>query len=236
MSIPLVFLPDMMCDSRAFWPQMNELSARWTITVAPVTRAARFEAIASELLTELPVRFALFGLNFGATVAMDILRQAPDRIDRLCLMGGSPLPEAPAQAAAREDAIIAAQAGRLQDAVDTIRPSQLLAEGPNRPLTKALLGEMARDLGADVFVRQVRAMQRARDQQAILRRAKVSTLIACGADDRVTPLKRHQFVAELMPNAQLHVIENAGHMAPLEQPAQVTTMLENWLQAPLVLR
>ncbi|MEC7257051.1 MAG: alpha/beta hydrolase [Pseudomonadota bacterium] len=204
--------------------------------MAPVTRAARFEAIASELLSELPARFALFGLNFGATVAMDILRQAPERVDRLCLMGGSPLPESPAQAAAREDAIIAAQSGRLQDSVDMLRPLHALVDGPNRALTRALLGEMARDLGAEVFVRQARAMQRARDQQAVLRRAKVSTLIACGADDPVTPLKRHQFVAELMPNARLHVIENAGHMAPLEQPAQVTAMIDAWLRAPMVLR
>lgn len=236
MGIPLVFLPDLMCDSRVFWPQLNALSAEWTITVAPVTRAARFEAIASELLSELPARFALFGLNFGATVAMDILRQAPERVDRLCLMGGSPLPEAPAQAAAREDAIIAAQSGRLPDAVDMLRPLHALVDGPNRALTRALLGEMARDLGAEVFVRQARAMQRARDQQAVLRRAKVSTLIACGADDTVTPLKRHQFVAELMPNARLHVIENVGHMAPLEQPAQVTAMIDAWMRAPLVLR
>ena len=65
MAEPLVLLPGMMCDARLFGPQIAELSADTTITVAPVTRGERIEEIASGLLDELPARFALAGIEHG---------------------------------------------------------------------------------------------------------------------------------------------------------------------------
>ena len=79
-------------------------------------------------------------------------------------------------------------------------------------------------------------MQKRPDQQATLRRAKVPTLLICGADDEHTPVRRHEFIGTLMSNAQLLVVEGAGHLPPLERPAVVTHALREWLDAPFVLR
>ena len=67
-------------------------------------------------------------------------------------------------------------------------------------------------------------------------RCNVPALIACGEADTLTPVKRHVFLAELMPNAEFHVIPEAGHLPPLEQPIATSNMLKDWLTAPLVLR
>ncbi|MDK3016067.1 alpha/beta fold hydrolase [Pseudodonghicola flavimaris] len=232
MAEPLVLLPGLMGDARVFAPQINSLSRERAVMIAPVTQGERVEEIASNLIDQLPQRFALAGLGLGGIVAMEILRRVPDRVARLCLMGTNPLAETPAEAAAREPLIVRARAGRLEDVMREALPPEALAPGPGRMAVLGQIASMAADLGPEVFVRQSRALQRRRDQQSTLRKFKVPTLILCGAHDRLAPVKRHSFMAELMQQAWLEVIEEAGHLPPLEAPEATTAALRHWLQAP----
>jgi|TARA_B110000908_G_C10210517_1_gene429975 pimeloyl-ACP methyl ester carboxylesterase len=236
MAEPLVFLPGMMCDARLFGPQIAELSADHCVMVAPVTQGERIEEIASGLLDQLPARFALAGLSMGGIVAMELLRRAPDRITRIALMDTNPLAETPPVAAAREPQIVGVRTGRLEQVMrDEMKP-HYLAPGPHRAEVLELVMDMALALGADTFVRQSRALQRRRDQQGTLRKCKVPTLVLCGAHDALCPVKRHTFMAELIPYAKLVVLENAGHLPTLETPAETTQALRDWLKQPLILQ
>ncbi|MEL7164110.1 MAG: alpha/beta fold hydrolase [Pseudomonadota bacterium] len=236
MAEPLVLLPGLMCDARLFGPQIAEMSADTAVTVAPITRGERIEEIASGLLDELPARFALAGLSMGGIVAMELLRRAPDRITRLALMDTNPQAETPQVAAMREPQIVKVRAGRLDDVMrDEMKP-KYLAPGPYRDQILDLVLDMARSLGPDVFIRQSRALQRRRDQQATLRKCKVPTLILCGAHDALCPVKRHTFMAELIEGAELRIIESAGHLPTLEAPDETTTALRAWMAQPLMLR
>lgn len=236
MSEPLVFLPGMMCNARVFAPQVTALSRDHVVTVAPITLGERIEEIASAILPLLPHKFALAGLSMGGIVAMEILRKAPDRVTRLALMDTNALAETPASAAAYEPLIIGAKAGRLDDMMRQMMRPEYLAPGSQRVEVLNSFLEMARDLGPDVFIRQIRALQRRRDQQATLRKCKCPTLVMCGELDGLTPLKRHTFMADLIPYADLKVIPDAGHLPTLEQPERVTAVLRDWLKQPLVLR
>lgn len=236
MAEPLVLLPGMMCDARLFGPQIAELSSEFSVMVSPVTRGERIEEIASGLLDELPQRFALAGLSMGGIVAMEILRRAPDRVTRLALMDTNPLAETPQVAAAREPQIVKVRTGRMHEVMrDEMKPNYL-APGPYRNEILDLVMDMSAALGPDVFVRQSRALQRRRDQQLTLRKCKVPTLVLCGAHDELCPVKRHSFMAELIPGAELKVLEDAGHLPTLEMPAETTQALRDWLKQPLVLR
>lgn len=232
MTEPLVLVPGMMCDARVFGPQINALSRDRAVTVAPLTFGERIEEIASNILDQLPQRFALAGLSMGGIVAMEILRRVPGRISRICLMDTNPLDETPAVAAAREPMIARARAGKLDEVMREAMPPDFLAPGPGRMQALNLIYQMAADLGPDVFVRQSRALQRRRDQQATLRKCQVPALILCGALDPLTPVKRHTFMADLMPRAELRIIEEAGHIPPLERPDETTAALRDWLALP----
>ena len=231
---PLVLLPGMMCDARLFGPQSAELSSQMPVMAAPVSQGERIEEIASDLLGALPARFALAGLSMGGIVAMEILRRAPDRVSRLALLDTNPLAETPVVAANREPQIIKVRAGRLMEVMrDEMKPNYL-APGPQRADVMALVMDMAEVLGPEVFVRQSRALQRRRDQQVTLRKCQVPTLILCGAHDALCPVKRHAFMAELIPGAELRVIEEAGHLPTLECPEQTTAALRDWMRRPAV--
>jgi pimeloyl-ACP methyl ester carboxylesterase len=233
---PLVFLPGMMCDFRLFLPQLLAMGQERVISVAPISGASSVGALAALVLEGAPQRFALAGLSMGGIVAMEVLRRAPERVTRLALMDTNPLPETPQTAAAREPHIIGVQAGRLAEIMREEMKPRYLAPGPRRPEVLATVMDMALALGPQVFVAQSRALQRRPDQQKTLRQSRVPTLVLCGEHDALCPVKRHEFMAELIPNARLVVVPDAGHLPTLEQPEAVTEALRDWLAMPLVLR
>jgi len=228
MTEPLVLLPGMMCDARLFLPQVVALSSDTTVQVAPITMAASIDEIAKSVIAQAPATFALAGLAMGGIVAMEVLRRVPDRITRLALMDTNCQNEPPSVAAAREAQIIGAKSGRLADVMRDQIISACLAPGPQRNEVLNIVEDMALDLGPEVFVRQSRALQRRLDQQATLRRAKTPTLVLCGEYDALCPVRRHEFIAHLMPNARLEVIAGAGHLPTLEQPQVTTGLLRRW--------
>jgi len=56
-----------------------------------------------------------------------------------------------------------------------------------------------------------------------------NTLVICGEDDQMTPVRYAQYLSSFMPNARLNVIPNAGHMVMLEQPLLVANSLQSFL-------
>ncbi|MDJ0827382.1 MAG: alpha/beta hydrolase [Rhodobacter sp.] len=229
---PLVLLPGMMCDARLFLPQIAALSADTAVQVAPITQGETIEEIAKSVVATAPERFALAGLSMGGIVAMEVLRIAPDRVTRIALMDTNCQAEMPNVAAAREPQIVRVKAGRLAEVMrDEMKPNYL-APGPRRLEVLDIVMEMALELGPEVFIRQSRALQRRPDQQATLRKSKTRALILCGEHDALCPIRRHEFMAHLMPNAELQVIPEAGHLPTLEHPRIVTDLLRRWLSSP----
>ncbi|MEM6825435.1 MAG: alpha/beta fold hydrolase [Pseudomonadota bacterium] len=235
MPAPVVLIPDRLCDARIFAPQIAALSATRAVHVAPITRGASIEEIAGAVLEDAPDRFALAGLAMGGTVALDVLRQRPDRVLRLALLDTSPLPETPQIAASREPQIVAARSDRLLDVVrEELLPSYLAA-GPRRGEVRKVALAMAEALGPEVFVRQTRALQRRPDPQSVLKSVKVPTLVLCGREDAVCPVRHHELMATLAPGATLEIIDGAGHLPTLEAPEATNAALERWLSGTLLL-
>jgi pimeloyl-ACP methyl ester carboxylesterase len=58
---------------------------------------------------------------------------------------------------------------------------------------------------------------------------RVSTLVLCGSEDLLTPLRSSQFLAGAIPIAALKVIPEAGHMVMLEKPKEVASALQDYL-------
>ncbi|MCK0096294.1 alpha/beta hydrolase [Yoonia sp. F2084L] len=232
----LVMIPPMLSDARIFAPQMQVLSRAHAVMVAPPTCGERIEEIASQILSWSPSKFALCGMGMGGMVAMELLRRAPERITRIALLSTSPQADTPEAAAAREPHIIAARAGRWDDVLQHEINSTWMAPSTDKVDLVRQLTEMGRDMGPDVYVKQARAMQRRKDQQATLRQVQQPVAVICGRHDGQYHLKRHEFLAELIPYAQLEIIEGAGYLPTLEAPDATTDALERWMAQPLMLR
>jgi pimeloyl-ACP methyl ester carboxylesterase len=228
---PLLLIPGMMCDGRLFGPQIAAFSAQRTIIVAQIGACDRVEALAASVLADAPARFALAGLSMGGMIAMEMLRQAPDRIERLALLDTNPLAEADDVKAQRDLQMATVRAGGLADLMRQDLIPRYLAEGPGSDAIAALCYEMAMAMGAGVFKNQSRALQTRPDQQDTLRGYAAPALVLCGRQDGLAPVARHQLMAQLITGATLQIVEGAGHLPTLEQPAQTNHHFARWLSA-----
>jgi len=229
MKEPLLLLPGMMCDARIFTPQIATFSVDRPVMVAPLTGRTSFGELAEDILAHAPPRFALAGLSMGGITAMEIIKQAPERITRLALMDTNPLAEPADRAAERDSQIERVRVGGLRSVIrDEMKPNYL-TDGPNKGRILDLCMAMAETLGAGVFADQSRALQQRPDQCDTLRAVRVPTLILCGEDDTLCPLERHEMMRDLISGARLAVIPGAGHLTILEQPERTNEELKQWL-------
>ncbi|MFN3644034.1 MAG: alpha/beta fold hydrolase [Gemmobacter sp.] len=227
---PLVLIPGMMCDARLYAPQIAALNRR-PVMVAPCTEGDSMAGLAAAVLAAAPPRFALAGLSMGGIVAMEVVRQAPDRVERLCLMDTNAKAESDAIRATRGPQVDRVMAGGLETVMrDEMMPAYL-DPGADRPDIRDLCLDMALALGPEVFARQSQALATRPDQQATLAAWTGPALVLCGAADRLCPLHRHEAMHALMPQSRLAVIAGAGHLPTLEQPEATTAEIRAWLDA-----
>ncbi|MDA0892376.1 MAG: alpha/beta hydrolase, partial [Proteobacteria bacterium] len=111
---PLLFLPGMMCDARLFAPQIASLSVYLPVMVSPLVGADTIEKLASNVLQSAPSHFALAGLSMGGIVAMEVVRQAPERVTHLALLDTNPFAENHSVKLRRAPQIQKVRAGRLE--------------------------------------------------------------------------------------------------------------------------
>ncbi|PZQ96759.1 MAG: alpha/beta hydrolase [Cereibacter sphaeroides] len=235
MTEPLLLLPGLACDARVFFHQIVSLSLSRAVMVLPL-KGAIVEEMSQAVLAQAPPRFALCGTGLGGTVALDVIRRAPERVTRVVLISTDPFSETPQAAAAREARIVAARAGRVREAMTSELPAAALFNGAARAEVQEVVGDMARVLGADAFISQSRAMQRRPDHQKTLRRFLLPALMIAGAADMLVPPRRQEFTSELMPKGRFMLVNDAGHLPTMESPEAVSEAVDAFLDEPLMLR
>lgn len=227
---PLVLLPGHMADEGLWDHQARHLAELAPVTVADLSRHDSLAGMADAVLAAAPPRFALAGLSMGGYLAFEILRQAPERVERLALLDTSARPDTPEQRDRRHRFMAMGERGELDAVMQAYMP---IFVHPDRLADAALvdgLMAMARRIGAAGFLNQQKAMLGRPDSRAQLGAVAMPTLVLCGRQDALTPLAAHQEMAAGIPGARLVVIEDSGHMTPLERPQAVTAVLRYWLQ------
>jgi len=226
----LCLVPGMMCDGRLFAPQVEALGADHDIVIGDITGADTVSALAESLLEGLPDRFNLAGLSMGGIVAQEMARKAPERVMRLGLMATSYRPDSDKHRAYRDAQIASVRAGGLRDLfVSEMKPRYLAEANRSDAGLNTLFVEMALALGPDVFERQSLALRGRPDQTGTLSGYTGPSLVLCGAEDRMCPPAIHEQMAALLPDAELVIVEGAGHIATLEAPAAVNAALGAWM-------
>ena len=67
------------------------------------------------------------------------------------------------------------------------------------------------------------------DVRGFLPSIRVPTLVVVGRDDVISPVDEMRTIAKAIPGAEFHIVEGAGHMAPLELPADFNAVLKRFL-------
>lgn len=224
----LLLLPGLLNDAELWHAQRAALGGIAECVVGDLTRADSMRALALQLLDRLPPRFALAGFSLGGYVAQEILRIAPERVERLALLDTSARADAPERVAQRRAQDASVRAGSTFHGFGERLMRHYVH--PSRWQDEALLERvrgMTQRLGVEVFLRQNRLQRQ--DGRAVLRAYGGPVLVLCGEDDAITPPALHEEMAALAPHAQLVRVPMCGHLSPLEQPQAVSDALHNWL-------
>lgn len=227
--LEVVFLPGLLCDERLWADQVEALGDIAHTTVARLDTADSMEAMATLALNQAPAgAFMLVGMSMGGYVAFEMMRQQPQRILGLALVSTSARPDMPETIEARR-AQMRLAGYDLGIVIDQMLPKLVHPDHLNDGRSAGVMRSMAEEMGAEVFKRQEEAIIGRPDSRPTLGDINCPTLVMCGRDDQTTPPELHTEIADAIPGAHLSIIEHCGHLAPLEQPEQVTRELRSWL-------
>jgi len=228
----LVLIPGLLCDAVLWRNQIAALSDLADCWVADHTRSDSMSAIAADVLREAPSeRFALAGLSMGGYIALEVMRQAGPRVSRLALLDTSARADAPDQSQRRLALISLARRGRFLGVTQALVPLFLHpAHVADRELVTTVI-RMARNTGADAFIREEQAIIGRADSVPLLAGIRCPTLVLCGRQDTVTPVEHHEEIAGRIAGSRLEIVEDCGHLSTLECPAEVSAALRRWLSA-----
>jgi pimeloyl-ACP methyl ester carboxylesterase len=175
-----------------------------------------------ELLDALQIDepVVLAGLSMGGYVAMDLVARYPSRFRGLMLIDTRGTADTPEAAANREELARAVEAsGSVRQVVDAMVPKLFSDETRARradlipPVREGMEKTKPRGVAG-----ALRGMAQRPDRMADLATFALPTLIMVGAHDAITPVDESRTMAGVLPNAQLVVVPNAGHLSPLENP------------------
>ncbi len=240
---PVVLLSNSLGTSAAMWdPQVAALSpycrvlryehrghggapapgGAWTVADLAADALALLDALGLETV-------AVAGLSLGGMVAMSLAARHPARVSRLALLCTAPSLPPPSAWQERAQTV---RAGGLAPLVPAQLGRWFTPGFPDRhPEVAALVTAMFSVADAGAYAACCEAIG-AMDQRESVTSIAAPTLVVAGAADPVTPPAVALSLAAAIPGAALAVVPGAAHLATLEQPEQVGSLLVDHLVGP----
>jgi pimeloyl-ACP methyl ester carboxylesterase len=228
--LPIVLIPGLGCSARLYADQVPALWRFGPVTIADHTRGDSIPAIASGILATAPPSFALAGLSMGGYIALEIMRQAPQRVAKLALLDTGARADTPEQTARRQAPMELARTGRFAQVAEEAFIFFVHQDRHGDVALKALVKAMADDNGADVYLRHQRAIIGRPDSRPSLAAIACPTLVLVGDVDKATPPELSQEIAAAIAGSRLVVIAACGHLSTMEQPDAVTNAMVEWMR------
>jgi pimeloyl-ACP methyl ester carboxylesterase len=227
----LYLLPGLLCDERVWQHQQQNLRSVVDIRIPDFKHHDSLDAMAAAVLAAAPPQFYLAGHSMGSRVALAILAKAPQRILKLALLDTGLHPAAAGEQGKRQALIdLAANEGMAALARSWGPPMVHPARQSDAVFMQSIY-DMVESYTVESFRNQARALLQRPDATPFLAKAPSGTLLLCGREDAWSPPSQHEEIARALPDhPPVVLIDNSGHMAPMEQPEAVTAAMRNWLQ------
>jgi pimeloyl-ACP methyl ester carboxylesterase len=226
MTSELVLLPGLICDARLWRDVIAGLDAR--CSVADLTQDDSIADMAARTLAAAPARFALAGLSMGGYVALEIMRQAPERVTHLALLDTSARADDEARKQTRRKGIEMVGQGKFIGVSRGLLASLIAPQHMGMPVARDVQA-MSERVGQAAYLRQQVAIMNRVDSRAGLGDIKVPTLVGVGEADKLTPPELAEEMAAGIAGAELVRFPDSAHLPTMENPGAVVDAMERWL-------
>jgi len=225
----LYLLPGLLCDKDAWQYQQAALSDSIDVRIPDFRGIDSLGKMADMVLADAPQRFSVAGHSMGGRVGLELIHTAPQRIENLILLSVGAHPVNDDECEQRSSLVEeAASIGMDRYAVSWANLMLGYQAEENR-ITRKCIETMARRQSLDDFIAHITAGLGRSDQSLYLAHIPIPVLLIVGEKDTWSPVIQHQAIKQKIPDAELVIVPNAGHMVILDQPEVVSRHIKRWL-------
>lgn len=228
---PVVFFPGTLCDERIFNPCWSHLdiNMRAFVPLQWAEDLAQMKMLSQDRLDYFEQPVHLVGFSMGGYLAALTALQNKPRIASLTLIGSACNALPKSELAMREKTLGLIKRNQYKGLPEKylnsyFHPSNQQTDGP-----KQIVKQMERDLGSSVLAAQMRATQPRENLIPKLAKCDFPIYLIHGEQDNLVSQTTLDVMQQGLPNSQLSLVENAGHMLPIEQPLELAKHLAQFL-------
>jgi pimeloyl-ACP methyl ester carboxylesterase len=223
-----ILLHGLLCDADTWSDFIGPLSRTGHVLAARLSGIGSLPGAAQAVLEQAAGPLVVVGHSMGGRVALEMARQAPERVRGLVLMNTGYRGLGEGEIAKRQAIADAARAGGIAAIADDWLDGMIAPDTRGDAALMARMRAMVLRSTVDSFTGQIQALVERPDAADLLPRIACPALLMSGTHDRWSPLSRHEDMARRIPGAELGAIEGAGHMAPFEAPAACVARILDW--------
>lgn len=225
----LYILPGLLCDGSIFTHQKEGLADICDVRSPDFRGFDSIVAMAQHVLDNAPRKFSLAGFSMGGRVALQVMRLAPERVERLCLFDTGATAEPAGGTEKRKPLVeLAYKKGMSALAAFWLPPMLAPRRREDEAFKKPLVDMILRNSPED-HEKQIKALVERPDATPLLPTLKCPVLVICGAQDEWSTPEQHREMAAAIPGAELAIIEDAGHFISVEQPEEFTQLMRRFM-------
>jgi pimeloyl-ACP methyl ester carboxylesterase len=233
----LVLLSSLGCDARVWRPVGEQLKDRFTTIYSKTWNQVDVHAGAQLMwrtIGELGVSVAgVAGFSAGGYVALDFLRNWPEKVRAVALLDTTAFADDPERLAQGREMSYKIRGGGLEEVLDALSAATLTPANAAGGTIRDLIRAMGRELGTEIFLSDLEATLKRGSYADVLRLIRVPALFVYGELDTVTPPEVGRRMAAQVPGSRFELIPGVAHMSILENPDRVAEILRDFFGTSL---
>ncbi|PIT48593.1 alpha/beta hydrolase [Snodgrassella communis] len=224
--LPWMCISGFMLDETLWDDMQSSLAMPQSVQCVALANGDSIAAMADDIAAKAPERFVAIGFSLGGYVARALAAKYPQRVAALVLIATSLREDTPEQRAAKLNALHMQKHLHFRGLGHKAIMQTLRPDNQNNQVLITRIRHMGERLGFDVLSRQSLLNRATPDGQKI----SCPTLIIAAAQDQMRSLDEVRELQEFIPQASMKIIEDSGHMLPLEQPQLLAETISCWVQ------
>ena len=223
-----ILIPGTWCDGRIWQTQIEMLKDAGINAVALDTSSFdSIESLTRAVLAQAPRRFSVAGFSSGGYCALDLVRQAPERVDRLALVATQA--SAVDEATEKPQTLAMLNAARINPITNVVRsmlPGLLANAGQEH--VRHVIEAMAISVGIGGLENQVKALLNRCDSTSLLPSITQRTLVVAGEHDALIHAEQQRIMTYQIRHSSFVLFSGVGHMIPIENPVGLGKLMVDW--------
>jgi 3-oxoadipate enol-lactonase len=242
-TIPIVFLHGFPFDKSMWREQLDYLKPTHRVIACDIRGFGKstdeeshlsMDLFANDLILFIDKlgleKVIICGLSMGGFIALNAMKRFPSRFEALILCDTQCVADSHDVKAKRYKTIEDIKEYGVSNFNEGFLKNVFHEDSiTNKPELVEQLRRVVFSNSEHIICQGLVALAERSDTCSITNRITVPTLIICGREDVVTPLEESKFMNKNIKGSVLHVINNAGHVSNLEEPAKFNKLLRDFL-------